>query len=286
MKYHFTYENPIDHRIAGLLSEELQRYDIRSEISGLTTLAYPDEKVDVAIHVGGIVSKKSRNVLKRIGDKKILVYQGLYHRSSSRKLKFPQFFHRVYLDLPYLDATDFRSLYKGNLLWSALKKVDGAEEDTGIIFVDDFGGSYDRQYNSLKQKWLQASDQRTLSTVSFQKDFEDAKARVEASSAVIVSCDFGELVAVALNTPALRIAKNGLFSKSVVPITDKLLDRAVIPTVGASKTDLIAKELLKILEDHQYCSGILEDYQKVKEIIGLEPAAREIGRDITEWCDE
>ena len=117
---------------------------------------------------------------------------------------------------------------------------------------------------------------------------KEAVAAANRSNASIALDQFSNVFAAYTNCPSVNVYQKSLFRKSnnENAVINKLLGKDIISNILANKTGVLISEIKKVLHDHQHCAGIMQSYQELKSLIGIQPFARQAAQEIIEWIDE
>lgn len=151
-----------------------------------------------------------------------------------------------------------------------------------IAGVGNVGATLYAPYSSIKN-----------AEIYFDKTYDIVK----RSNAAIVTSGSATIETALLNCPQV-VVNRGNTIKSLLRISkgqDKwislvnlILQKEVVKEFMQQnyKADKVLEELHKILNDHHYCAGIMQDYQVLLDKMGAEPASKRAALIIEEWLEK
>ena len=286
MRYVLYFHDQLDKLVAENLSNELARYDIRSEIfissSRSEVIRHLNgETVDLLVEIGDRCESLFSKLVRKQRTKRLLLFQTKRQRSRVPNNRMPVV---VVVDLHTKDSS---LKYFGNPLIDVVRSFSSVVDTPDValpqVVVVNESGTSRKVVGALSKL---SSDRFQCTLVDLASDFEAAIQLIQQSHAAIVTSNRGELMSLQLNTPAIRVNHFGLFGKSRFSVLNHIADQPIISVHGHYQNDLIKSSLVKILSDHNFCAGILQDYQMVKSQIGTEPSIRKIAQYVIEWLEE
>ncbi|MEO9871129.1 hypothetical protein [Ekhidna sp.] len=294
MKYLIWSENLICKHQASLLTKELERFDVRSEIiftnsskTGLGKELFRSDP-DLFIVFG---SKKSNSIVKRANKLKIktcFFYQSLLDGQllGSNLLNAC----KIYVDLPAPDD-QMGFEYSGSLLYEYIRKNESySDQETSEILISIFvSGTRDmKMAEKMRVKFQRLLPEYNFIVVDVSKNFTDAIRMAVRSNAIVAMDQLSSMFSVLTNCPSVLINKKLFFKERLKnqSIVNELLGREAISVFTQDKSVNITEEISRILLDHQYCAEIMSSFQELKLIIGMEPVARQTAQKMVDWLEE
>ena len=288
MKYLIQHQDNLDQLIAEKLKDGFKRFDIRSEFLDSTsrseTKVYFAQKPELFISVGSVMDRSLFRRAKEDGFKTCLIDQSIKRKwqlsSSSKK-----HIDLIFADLPG-NSTGF---FYGNPILDIVKSTSSTtEESRSESVVVGLITGFERK-NTLNTAAIIKSISRNLDVevvhIDLILDFEAALVKITNCNAGIATSETAELVCVALNCPSVRLHRKELFKKKPSGLLNSLMRKEVIQNINYRNSTGTLEEVNRILNDYNYCAGILQDYQIAKELLGLEPASRKIASKIVDWLE-
>lgn len=288
MKYLIHHQDNLDKLIAGKLKDGFRRFDIRSEFLDSTSKAetkkYFAQKPDVLVSVGSALDRNLFKKAKDDGLKTCLIHQSL-KGIGQVKPAFTKYIDLIFDDLP----ANSTGLFYGNPVLDIVKSAPSAtQESKSQGAVVGLITGFERK-NTLNTAAIIKSISRNLDVevvhIDLIQDFEAAVEKITNCNAGIATSETAELVCVALNCPSVRLHRKELFKKKPSGLLNSLMRKEVIQNINCRNSTGALEEVNRILNDYNYCAGILQDYQIAKELLGLEPASRKIASKIVDWLE-
>lgn len=112
---------------------------------------------------------------------------------------------------------------------------------------------------------------------------------LKAANAVVLDSEQDAIVAALMNCPQVSIAgEKGFFgfSSTKSPLINNTLDNKLVKNFSPNHYEKLSDELLRIVNDHEYCATMMSGYQLFKDKIGSESVARNLARTMIEWLEE
>lgn len=286
MKYLIHTNDSLDSAIGEILTKEISRFDIRAEITQSSNRSASKKELqnssfDVLIVVGSHFEKKLLSVAKKSNIRSIFLYQSIKSKkelSHSDLSSFDLTFH----DLPNSDIK-----YFGNPLLDVIKSglqpisVDSLQISQ-LSLIRGFGAK-NSAFNALSGFDFEAAK---VLNADLERDIDTSLQVISRSNVAITTSNVAELVALYLNCPSVRINKQGFFKTSEQSLINQIAGKNVIQVFGHREKNGIKEELSKVLNDHNYCAGIMQDYQEIKDLLGIDPAIRKIANYIVDCLEE
>ncbi len=286
MKYLIYSTDPVSELIGEILVKELSRFDIRSEIftatskeEGLQQLK--NQSYDLLVEIAADAENRFTKLCRKTNTKRVLLHQSINHqKGDSSNTKVVDLIIR---DLP----GEMETLYFGSPLIDVVKSSSSIGESVvtdlpKVALIEEFGKSK----GIVRSLEKLATNQFQLLKVDLVSDFGAGIRSIQNSHASIATGNLGELVSLQLNTPTIRVNRFSLFRKSDFSLLNTIADQPIILVHGQRQKVLIESSLGKILNDHNYCAGILQDYQSMKDQIGTEPSVRRIAQHLIDWLEQ
>lgn len=291
MKYIISVEGSISKHLSEILTHELARFDIRAEIQTLEmnkriiSKALRDFYPDLLIAIG---SKRSSSVIRlanKQGIKTCFFYQSLFDKNIETVISTKA--NKTFIDLPIINS----STYVGSLFYEFIRKQESSLDDYSQNTLISIPASGPMQLNralKLTEVLNKQMQNVAFKTVEVSSDLPSAVEIAKKSNALIALDQFSSMIAVLTNCPQINVYQSSLLKRSnnIIPFSNKLLGKDAISSYSITKIDSIVSELERILNDHQYCAGILENYQEVKSILGTSPFARRVAQEIVEQLED
>ena len=286
MRYLVHTRDELGESIGVRLSEEIRRFDIRAEIEHFkqkddTIRELKNGRFDLFVEIGSKVERRYTNAAKKAGAKRCFVMQSATNTSRNPNFRDVDL---VVTDFPGVDRD---KCYFGNPIMDVVKSCTpvhfSAKEDhlqVAVLVEPNTSGALQNALSGLNLDHVQ------LRQIDLAHNLESALPVILESNAAIVTGNIGELVCLQLNCPAIKVNRHGLFIKDKSSLTNELLQREAIQVLGQTKPQLITDSILKILNDHNYCAGVLQDFQEAKDVLGTQPAIRDMARYLVDWLEE
>ncbi|MEQ9468443.1 MAG: hypothetical protein RLN88_13605 [Ekhidna sp.] len=270
---------------SSLLTKELQRFDIRAEIveieSSKKSLKQQanNKELDALIVVGTVKMLPLVRYGRKRGIQTFFFHQSLLDKRSFSKISKLKGV-KIYKDVDY---------GQGSLLADYIKGLDLAGSlGFGHPYVTILGFDRTLKGEKLFSKLSEMQPAIQFKYYCLSENLDEAIKRANESNAVIALDQFSNMVAVLTNAPVINVYHSSLFKTSgnKESVINQYLKRESIRNLAISRTGLIINELDRILSDHQYCAGILGDYQELKSILGNKPFARYAAQEIVELLED
>ncbi|WP_420575914.1 hypothetical protein [Ekhidna sp.] len=289
MKYLIVGENSLCIQLSDTLSDEIERFDIRSAIKK----AIPQEATsllksfepDLLIVVGTNRSNSLLVKARRRGVKSCFFHQTLLDDRNT--FIQPTSGQKVFYDIP-------RSSKSSNHAFLLLDRIrnhdnysshENIKPKVSIIYSE---AAEEKRARKLSKKLSGHSNDIIYELLNISADLPEAiDASIHSNSAISLD-RFSNLFAAYTNCPTVNVYRNSLFKKAnnrVSPL-NKLTNNEVVKDISGNNIELIIEEISRILNDHQYCAGIMQSYQEIKDIVGTHPFARQAVREIVDWMEE
>lgn len=289
MKYLIAGENPLCIKLSTSLIEEIERFDIRSELEMVTSVeAIPLLKSfqpDLLIVIGTSRSNSLRSRARKLGIKSCFFHQTLL--DDRDKFIQPTSGHKVFYDIPRGSKSPNHVFLFSDLIrnHNTHNSDENYKPKISIIYSEP---SREKHAVKLSKKLSLHNNDIVFEPVNISSDlFNSINASIH-SNAVISLDKFSNLFAAYINCPTVNVYRNSLFKKAhnrVSPL-NRLANNEVVKDVSGSNVGPITEEISRILNDHQYCAGIMQSYQEIKDIVGTHPFARQAAREIVDWMEE
>ncbi|MEQ8628448.1 hypothetical protein [Ekhidna sp.] len=289
MKYLIVAESHLCAQLSEILAEEIRRFDIRHEIlfnPSNVTSQLKKSRPDLLIVIG---SSKSFSIVDQAKKRKIkccFFHQTLMDKHDRRNLSQLSI-RKIYTDIP-VKSTDTSNVF---LLSDVIRKLNGNNYDevqsTEVsIFYSDPGKK--RLADNLLKNISKLNPDINFNALDVSLSLKEAVAAANRSNASIALDQFSNVFAAYTNCPSVNVYQKSLFRKSnnENAVINKLLGKDIISNILANKTGVLISEIKKVLHDHQHCAGIMQIYQELKSLIGIQPFARQAAQEIIEWIDE
>lgn len=288
-----------------LLKDEIHKFDVRGEIDLIQGLPVNKPSKGVSVVIASKLHHKLSSCIPKSNTSFCLfISQSKPSRSQIRRLMK---FTRVYTTLPFIhDFIKSRGVhaeYVGNpyvdlvrkhsfteILYKESQKpsiaiILGRKQKVNQSFLKLLPElSIYYHFIVLKSKSLNVKIHDGLNTSFFDGDKFDLLKHCNAAIVLLLE---DSLQAGLVNNPHILMRRRnflGRRSNWISPM-NVIAEREIVKELPA-RTEPIKKELDRILYDHQYCAGILDDYQKVREIIGMEPSLRKVAILIVESLEK
>lgn len=289
MRYLLYIESGIAKEVAEPLSAELTRFDVRAEISTQSSSKVARKLIrsdafDIVIAIGSSLPK---SLLSRKSGACFI-----WLSSLGSKLKVSSNVER--LDLFFPDVSyDTSAVFYGSPILDVVRR-----KRSDVSSIEDRGSSHlqlgvihTAKRRNLAENVAKALERQDKSlrveTAQLDTNLEQSISCLLNSNAAIVTDNPGEVIAIELNCPVIRVnPKTLFFQKDSTSMINRILKKEAIKVFAPMEFGAVWRELQKVLNDHNYCAGIMADYQLVKELLGIQPAIRNIARAIVERFEE
>lgn len=289
MKYLIAGENPLCIQLSTSLIEEIERFDIRSKLEMATSVeAIPLLKSfqpDLLIVIGTSRSNSLRSRARKLGIKSCFFHQTILDDRNTFIQSTSD--HKVFYDIP-------RGSKSSNYVFLLSDRIrnhdnysshENVKPKVSIIYSET---AEEKRAKKLSKKLSGHSNDIIYELVNVSSDLSEAiDASIHSNSAISLD-RFSNLFAAYTNCPTVNVYRNSLFKKAnnrVSPL-NKLTNNEVVKDISGNNIELIIEEISRILNDHQYCAGIMQSYQEIKDIVGTHPFARQAVREIVDWMEE
>ncbi len=294
MKYWISAEGFDQVSFAYLLAKEIFRFDVRAHIN----LKENSEELNRRDFSLTPDKQKAYGCFIRIGDKYINTTNQKKIRKyfiSTRlsKLKAIPGIEQQYAAIPDT-AFGYKGCYLSDLIKAhSFKEIkDSLENYTiGILLKNAKFRSIDKIIQKVKKnaKNLQFILPETFkykktnnAIIEYQPELDLLK----NSSLVILDNDYNSLKATLLNCPQIRIKATSFFNKVLKQnrgmILNDLLKKNFFTDYSIHSHEQINDEVHHLLGDHKYYASFLSEYQKIRNLLGVEPTARNLAREIVD----
>ena len=287
MRYLIFTEDIICEKLSLLVIEEIKRLDLRSEIKLIASKELKNSlksyNPSLLIIIGSLKSYSAFRRAKKTGVKICFFYQSWNDPGKNLIGPVGDLF---YPDLPMCSGSS-----NTLLVADFIRKQEKLGEDKASIIHVSIFHSEDRNSQtatSLKKKLEKRFTNIHFSKVNCSFDFHAAIQSAYCSNAMISLDRLSNLIAAYTNCPTVNVYRNSLFKKAnnrVSPL-NKLVNNEVVKDISENNIELITEEINRILNDHQYCAGIMQSYQEIKNVVGTHPFARQAVREIIDWMEE
>ena len=311
MNYKIIAQEGLGAVCARYLSEEIRRFDVRADIE-IDSDKSAIQPAGTILIIG--TSSFIRSWSKRARNAKWLFAFWLPGSNEGKPLPArnvnPQL--RFFLTLPNVVSSStlkrIKADYVGNPLVDILRKHEydsdfNEQEDVHVVAlllnanrnkVPFYLNSIRSVAKSLPQIVFVVKCDDTqkvksdLANISNVRVVHDSKYELlKRANAAIVTDPITTLEVALANCPQLMIAPQAnwrwFFESKIPPIVNDIGERSIVKKL--STADAIEKELMKILQEHQYSASILAGYQLVREKIGMEPCFRKTAQLIIETIE-
>ncbi len=285
------------------LTKEIRRFDIRAEFK-----CFIVDKPNGNFHIDDVdfISRSAfNNCLANKSIESVISVDNTSNLSRLKKSKKPL----VYYQVPE-NETSFRALaglkksYCKILLTIPEHPEDHQVNYVGCPISDDtrFNSVSDLDTeNGMRIGVLSNKSISKATLVALKESFPEARFLFDTDNdsgdqlydllkkvnVVISFSRIDELKALFSNCPQVRYKKRSLLTFSRErdgSALNKLAEKEVIQVANSSKELIL--ELKQLLYNHQYCAGVMQDYQHLKEKFGLEPAYRKAASVIVEFMED
>ncbi|MEP0986755.1 hypothetical protein [Ekhidna sp.] len=285
MKYLIVAEGKIFAQLAKPLIQELERFDVRGEVVHLTldkkkvSKSLKDFQPDLLIAVGSLKMSSILELAKKRKINSCFFYHSLFEKNP---IEDTQKFEtaRIYRDIPING--------NGSLVFDFVRKVDIETADRKKPLISIVSNKVSKSSVQLSRKLISKSDSIEFKLIDASNDLQEAVRKLSNANAVIATDPFSNMLAVFCNCPAINVYEKSIFSSTPneKSIINRLMNKEVVKSYPKSKDLLILNELDRILNDHQYSAGMMDDYQNLKSKIGAQPFVRNVSREIVDWLED
>ncbi|WP_421764475.1 hypothetical protein [Ekhidna sp.] len=287
MKYLIVSEGKIFAQLAKPLIQELERFDVRGEVVHLAldkkkvSKSVKDFQPDLLIAVGSLKMSSILELAKKRKINSCFFYHSLFDKNPRGDIqKFEK--SRIYRDIPINENGN------GSLVFDFVRKVDIETVDRKKPLISIVSGKVSKSSVQLSRKLISKSDSIEFQLINASNDLQEAVRKLSNANAVIATDPFSNMLAVFCNCPAINVYEKSIFSSTPneKSIINRLINKEVVKSYPKSKDLLILNELDRILNDHQYSAGMMDDYQNLKSKIGAQPFVRNVSREIVDWLED
>lgn len=289
MTYLINTENSFGNEVADLLSKEIERFDIRSDLQrtgnnkeALSLLK--NTEVDLFIHIGTAFPRK---VCKLKGLKTCFLFQSVRTKNDLASERVDGI-DWVFYDLPLIQD---KQNYAGNWIFELVKSKSRVVSNndlqlSGPKIVLAHGYKQSKAARSLQAMLSSLMSDSSIVLANLDAQLEHSIHELSQSNAAVAMDDFSELVALATNCPLVRTIKKSFFRKAKPALINRLSNKEIVKVADIKQGKTIKNELDLIVKDHHHCAGIMQDYQAVREILGNQPAIRAMAKSLVEGLEE
>lgn len=273
-----------------MLIEELNRFDIRSEIAEVDSIKALKQNLksfqpDLVILLGVRKSIKGIRLAERKGIRRCFFYMSLLDSYSCLITSSKS--RKVYQDMPSIDQ---KNDGEGSLLSDLIRKIDRGEDETSSkeVQIGIVGLSVGRAELRFSENISKIRSNYHFQMIDCSSNLDDAISKIERSNAVIALDQFSNVLTALSNVPLVNVYRSGIIRKTSnrKSSISELLQDKIVKNLRISNQEAIANELDLILSDHHYSAGILEKYQVFRSKIGNKPFARQAAQEIVEWLED
>ncbi|WP_424961948.1 hypothetical protein [Ekhidna sp.] len=287
MNYLIVAENQLCSQLSAKLINEIRRFDIRHEIvvnPSNVKKQLKKSKLDLLIIIGTSKSVDLLNLAEKLKIKSCFFHQSLLDKTS--RSSSPSDMKRVYSDIPII-GTDTPNVFLLSDIVRSLDVINTEEVQSTEVAIFYSNASRKKLANRISASLTKTSPDIEFSLVDISRSLKDAISTSLRSNAAIALDQFSNVFAAYTNCPTVNVYQKSLFSKpdNEKSVINRLLAGDAICNVRANNTESLADEINRVLNDHQYCAGIMQSYQELKSQIGIQPFARQAAQEIVDWLE-
>ena len=279
----------LDKLIGNRLAEILSRLDVRSSIVieenfNSVYQALQQDVPDVLIVIGANFNRKFLKAKKIKSTLLTCFIEQNGTLSQSGKEQKIEGIDLVYRDLPMM-ADERVQEYVGNPLMDYIKAVKTPAEvgTTNVQLTIIYNRRQKNFIHQLSRRLHNAFTDMKIHVVTTDSELEKSIQKIGDSSVVVAFDNQSELLSLELNCPTIRINSRRIFRKrNEFSLLNFLAKENVIQVFQTNQVDQVQNEITRVIQDHNYCAGIMGDFQVLKSRIGNQPTLRLIAHAVIE----